>query len=71
MKNPFDDGGPLDRAMPYIGLAASTCLLVQGVRLYISGSTILWALAAGAVFLAASFDIYRSLRKPRLTRKPQ
>lgn len=71
LKNPFDDGGLLDRAMPYIGLAASTYLLIQGLRLYISGSTILWTLAAGAVFLTACFDIFRSLRKQRLTRRPQ
>lgn len=65
MKNPRRDGGLLDKAMPYVGLITSVYLLVQGLRLYRSGSSVLWALGAGAVLLIACFDVYRQLRKRR------
>ena len=71
MKGPSMHGGSLNKAMPYIGLITSIYLLVQGLRLYLRGSTILWALAAGTVFLIACFDIYRQLRQRSLTHKPQ
>lgn len=65
MKNPLKDGGLLDKAMPYIGLITSVYLLVQGLRLYSSGSSAMWALAAGAMFLVASIDVYRQVRQRR------
>lgn len=65
MKNPFIDGGLLDRAMPYVGLITSVYLLVQGLRLYRSGSSVLWALGAGVLMLIAGLDIYRQLRTRR------
>ncbi|MFJ9345364.1 hypothetical protein [Streptomyces sp. NPDC101237] len=71
MKNPFGSGGLLNKAMPYIGLAVSIYLLVQGVRLYLRGSTIVWVLAAGVVFFIACSDIYRQLRQRRLAREPK
>lgn len=71
MKNPFASGGLLDKAMPYISFVVSINLLVQGVRLYLRGSTILWALAAGVVFFNACFGMYRQLQQRRLAREPK
>ncbi|MEU6090949.1 hypothetical protein ABZ865_30020 [Streptomyces sp. NPDC047085] len=71
MKNPFETGGLLDKAMPYTRIVLLIGLLVQGVRWYLHGSSILWALAAGVVLLSVFFDLYRQFQLRRLQRGPK
>ncbi|MFK4224733.1 hypothetical protein [Streptomyces sp. NPDC019890] len=65
MENPFRDGGPADKAMPYVSLIVSANLLVLGVKMHGEGASPLWPLGAGVLVLLACHEIYRQIRSRR------
>jgi len=65
MENPFRDGGPAERAMPYVSLIVSSNLMALGVKMYKEGASPLWPLGAGLMVLLACHEIYRQLRSRR------
>ncbi|MFE0629426.1 hypothetical protein ACFW3D_21010 [Streptomyces sp. NPDC058864] len=68
MERPRRDDGfleKLDRRMPYVGLATGLYLAVQGIRLYLRGSSAFWALGGAVIVVLASWDIYKHLRTRR------
>ncbi|MFF3397159.1 hypothetical protein ACFYW6_01355 [Streptomyces sp. NPDC002659] len=65
MENPFRNGGPADKAMPYVSLIVSANLLAMGVMMYGEGASPLWPLAGGVLVLLACHEIYRQIRSRR------
>ncbi|WP_317443406.1 hypothetical protein [Streptomyces collinus] len=62
MENPFRDGGPADKAMPYLSLMVSANLLAVGVEMHQEGASLFWPLGAGLMMLVACHGIYRQIR---------
>ncbi|WP_406402727.1 hypothetical protein OH805_26045 [Streptomyces sp. NBC_00879] len=65
MENPFRNGGPADKTMPYVSLIVSANLLALGVMMYGEGASPLWPLGAGVMVLLACHEIYRQIRSRR------
>lgn len=65
MKDPFADGGLLDRTMPYVAITIAVCFLVKGVSRYRNGGSAWWIVAAGALMLLASQRAYGLVREAR------
>ena len=65
MENPFRDGGPAHKAMPYLSLIVSANLLAVGVEQYEEGASPLWPLGAGVLVLLACQEIHRQIRSLR------
>ncbi|MEV7182130.1 hypothetical protein [Kitasatospora sp. NPDC093679] len=62
MENPFRDGGPLDKAMPYCQSALAVALLGDGLSRWRHGGSVLWALLGGLLMALACYEIYKQLR---------
>ncbi|MFJ9345020.1 hypothetical protein [Streptomyces sp. NPDC101237] len=65
MEVPFRDGGPAEKAMPYLSLIVSAILLAVGVKMHREGASLFWPLAAGLLMLPACHAIYRRIRSQR------
>ncbi|GAA2131953.1 hypothetical protein GCM10009760_06340 [Kitasatospora kazusensis] len=58
MRNPFRADGPVQRTMPFLGLALA-------VDLYLQSRSLLWALSAGVMAVPSCHEIYRQIRSYR------
>ncbi|MGW7822881.1 hypothetical protein ACWGLF_33280 [Streptomyces puniciscabiei] len=65
MENPFRDGGPAEKAMPYLSLIVGAILLAAGVKMHREGASLFWPLSAGLLMLPACHAIYRQIRSRR------
>ncbi|MFF4797365.1 hypothetical protein ACFY1U_03010 [Streptomyces sp. NPDC001351] len=65
MENPFRDGGPAEKVMPYLSLIISAILLAEGVRMHREGASLFWPLGASFLMLSACHAIYRQIRSQR------
>jgi hypothetical protein len=65
VKNPFEDGRLLDKAMPYLGFAFGVFAVLQGVSVVRHGGSTWWVVAAGLWLLLAGRKAYQAIRETR------
>lgn len=62
MQNPFRRGGAVDIAMGWLGVLASTPLLLKVIALTRHGASPTWAVIAGALVVLSLHHLYRIRR---------
>lgn len=70
MRNPFRDGGLLDKVMPFLLFAYGVGVMLKGVSVIRHGGSVWWIAAGGSILLLACRNAYLLIREMRNKRAP-